>query len=121
MLSAFAFLIFFIFIFFSDIEVSRAQDSKNIGDLAKEIGLYPDEVSMYGTKKAKISLKVLKRLENCPDGKYVVVAGITPTPLGEGKTTVTVGLVQAMAAHLNLNTIACLRQPSQGPTFGNVF
>lgn len=73
---------------------------------------------MYGTKKAKISLNVIKRLEGAEDGKYICVAGITPTPLGEGKSTTTVGLVQALAAHKKLNTIACLRQPSQGPTFG---
>lgn len=77
---------------------------------------------MYGTKKAKISLNVIKRLEGAEDGKYICVAGITPTPLGEGKSTTTVGLVQALAAHKKLNTIACLRQPSQGPTFGkNIF
>lgn len=102
----------------SDIAVSRAQEPKNIAELAAEIGLFPNEVSLYGTKKAKISLDVLKRLENVEDGKYIVVAGITPTPLGEGKSTTTVGLVQALAAHKHVNTIACLRQPSQGPTFG---
>lgn len=75
-------------------------------------------MSLYGKKKAKISLDVLKRLKDKEDGKYVVVAGITPTPLGEGKSTTLVGLVQALAAHKNRNTFACLRQPSQGPTFG---
>jgi len=63
-------------------------------------------------------LSLLERLKDQADGKYVLVAGITPTPLGEGKSTVTVGLVQAMTAHLNINSFACLRQPSQGPTFG---
>lgn len=103
---------------YSDIAVSRSQEPKNISEVAAEIGLFPNEVSLYGTKKAKISLDVLKRLENVDDGKYVVVAGITPTPLGEGKSTTTVGLVQALAAHKHVNAIACLRQPSQGPTFG---
>ena len=54
----------------------------------------------------------------CNKGKYVVVAGITPTPLGEGKSTTTIGLAQALGAHLKKNTFACVRQPSQGPTFG---
>lgn len=80
--------------------------------------MHPSEVIQYGNRKAKISLSVLKRLEHVEDGNYVLVAGITPTPLGEGKSTTTVGLVQALAAHKGLNTIACLRQPSQGPTFG---
>lgn len=72
----------------SDIEISRAQEPKNISILAHEVGLLPGEVSMYGTKKAKISLDVLERLKGVKDGKYVVVAGITPTPLGEGKRLV---------------------------------
>jgi len=102
----------------SDIAISRAQEPKNILDLAQEIGLHPSEVIPYGNRKAKIALSVLKRLEHIKDGNYVIVAGITPTPLGEGKSTTTVGLVQALAAHKGFNTIACLRQPSQGPTFG---
>lgn len=73
---------------------------------------------MYGTKKAKISLKLLDRMKSGADGKYVVVAGITPTPLGEGKSTTLIGLVQALAAHKKKNAIACMRQPSMGPTFG---
>ncbi|XP_058457068.1 C-1-tetrahydrofolate synthase, cytoplasmic isoform X1 [Malaya genurostris] len=102
----------------SDIEIARLQTPKNISLLASEIGLIPSEVSLYGDKKAKISLKVLDRLKNEADGKYVVVAGITPTPLGEGKSTTLIGLVQALTAHKQRNAIACLRQPSQGPTFG---
>lgn len=102
----------------SDIEISRAQEPKNIIQLAEEIGLYPKEVSPYGSKKAKISLSVLSRLNHQKDGKYVVVAGITPTPLGEGKSTTTIGLVQALSAHKLKNSVATIRQPSQGPTFG---
>lgn len=102
----------------SDIEIARAQRPKNIGQLAEEIGLEPNEVSLYGSKKAKISLSVLQRLEQRPAGKYVVVAGITPTPLGEGKTTTLMGLVQALGAHKGRNVMAALRQPSMGPTFG---
>uniref|UniRef100_A0A8C6XGH2 C-1-tetrahydrofolate synthase, cytoplasmic n=1 Tax=Naja naja TaxID=35670 RepID=A0A8C6XGH2_NAJNA len=102
----------------SDIEVSRSCTPKPIGELAREIGLISDEVELYGQCKAKISLSTLKRLKDQPDGKYIVVTGITPTPLGEGKSTTTVGLVQALGAHLGQNAFACVRQPSQGPTFG---
>ncbi|CRL06152.1 CLUMA_CG019027, isoform A [Clunio marinus] len=102
----------------SDIAISRSQVPKLITTLAEEVGLLPNEVSAYGNKKAKISLTVLDRLKDQADGKYVVIAGITPTPLGEGKSTTLVGLVQALAAHKDKNAFACLRQPSQGPTFG---
>lgn len=102
----------------SDIEVARSQTPKNVMDLALEIGLLPNEMNLYGTKKAKVSLDVLKRLSSVKDGKYVVVTGITPTPLGEGKSTTTIGLTQALGAHLKKNVFACVRQPSQGPTFG---
>uniref|UniRef100_A0A8C0UCD0 formate--tetrahydrofolate ligase n=1 Tax=Cyanistes caeruleus TaxID=156563 RepID=A0A8C0UCD0_CYACU len=102
----------------SDIEISQSCIPKPIDQVAKEVGLFPDEVELYGQTKAKIQLSVLKRLQNQPDGKYVVVTGITPTPLGEGKSTTTVGLVQALGAHLRQNVFACVRQPSQGPTFG---
>nr|CAD7456254.1 unnamed protein product [Timema tahoe] len=102
----------------SDIQIARSQEPKDIVLVAEEVGLYPNEVNQYGHKKAKISLSVLKRLQHQKNGKYVVVAGITPTPLGEGKSTTTIGLVQALAAHRNKNAFACVRQPSQGPTFG---
>ncbi|XP_028653523.1 monofunctional C1-tetrahydrofolate synthase, mitochondrial [Erpetoichthys calabaricus] len=102
----------------SDIEISRSQTPKAVSLLAKEIGLLEDEIEVYGKTKAKINLSLLERLKEKPNGKYVLVAGITPTPLGEGKSTVTIGLVQALTAQLKLNSFACLRQPSQGPTFG---
>lgn len=102
----------------SDIEISRAQTPKDINILAQEIGLTDDEYSLYGKTKAKINLNVLKRLKDTPNGKYVLVVGITPTPLGEGKSTTTLGLVQALSAHRDKNSFACIRQPSQGPTFG---
>ncbi|CAO3654453.1 unnamed protein product [Mucor hiemalis] len=101
-----------------DIEIARAQTPKNIADLCNELGLNSNEVELFGAAKAKISLDVLKRLEHRKDGNYVVVTGITPTPLGEGKSTTTIGLVQALGAHLNKIAFACVRQPSQGPTFG---
>uniref|UniRef100_A0A673ZC34 formate--tetrahydrofolate ligase n=1 Tax=Salmo trutta TaxID=8032 RepID=A0A673ZC34_SALTR len=102
----------------SDIEISRAQTPKPVDQLAQEIGLLQEETEAYGRTKAKVRLSLLDRLREQPDGKYVLVAGITPTPLGEGKSTVVIGLVQALSAHLKLNSFACLRQPSQGPTFG---
>ncbi|XP_074105525.1 pug C-1-tetrahydrofolate synthase, cytoplasmic [Cotesia typhae] len=102
----------------SDIVISRSQEPKPIVYLANEIGITPDEISPYGSKKAKISLNLLNRLKHQKDGKLIVVAGITPTPFGEGKSTTTLGLVQALTAHRNKNSIATLRQPSMGPTFG---
>uniref|UniRef100_A0A8C2HQU4 formate--tetrahydrofolate ligase n=1 Tax=Cyprinus carpio TaxID=7962 RepID=A0A8C2HQU4_CYPCA len=102
----------------SDVTISRSCVPKPIECLAKEVGLFSDEVELYGRTKAKVQLKTIDRLQAQPDGKYVVVTGITPTPLGEGKSTTTIGLVQALGAHLKLNAFACVRQPSQGPTFG---
>ncbi|XP_003700207.3 pug C-1-tetrahydrofolate synthase, cytoplasmic isoform X1 [Megachile rotundata] len=102
----------------SDITISRSQEPKPITTLADEIGLFANELSPYGSKKAKVSLNVLKRLKDQPNGKLVVVAGITPTPFGEGKSTTSVGLVQALTAHKGKNSVVTLRQPSQGPTFG---
>ena len=102
----------------SDIDVSRAQKPKDIVVLAKEIGLQPSELEAYGSTKAKIKLEVLDRLQSKTNGKFVLVAGITPTPLGEGKSTTTAGLAQAIGAHLKRPCFACVRQPSMGPTFG---
>ncbi|KAF8447962.1 formate--tetrahydrofolate ligase-domain-containing protein [Boletus edulis BED1] len=102
----------------SDIEIAMAQTPKPITELAREIGLLPDELESYGKYKAKVELSVLDRLAHRKDGKYIVISGITPTPLGEGKSTTTVGLAQALGAHLGRPAFACVRQPSQGPTFG---
>ena len=102
----------------NDITISRSQEPKLITSLAEEIGLLPNEINPYGSKKAKINLNVLKRLRDQPNGKLVVVAGITPTPFGEGKSTTSLGLVQALTAHKGKNSFVTLRQPSQGPTFG---
>ncbi|XP_012216703.2 C-1-tetrahydrofolate synthase, cytoplasmic [Linepithema humile] len=102
----------------SDIDISRSQEPKLIATLADEIGLTPNEFSPYGSTKAKIGLNVLQRLKNQQNGKLVVVAGITPTPFGEGKSTTSLGLVQALTAHKGKNSFVTLRQPSQGPTFG---
>lgn len=102
----------------SDIAVSKSQTPKNITRVAKEIGIAPGELEPYGAYKAKVDLDLLKRLGHRNNGKYVVVTGITPTPLGEGKSTTTMGLAQALGAHLGRLTFANVRQPSQGPTFG---
>ncbi|KAI0062253.1 FTHFS-domain-containing protein [Artomyces pyxidatus] len=102
----------------SDIEIAMAQTPKPVTQLAEEIGLLPDELESYGKYKAKVELSVLERLSHRKDGKYVVISGITPTPLGEGKSTTTIGLAQALGAHLGRPAFACVRQPSQGPTFG---
>ena len=102
----------------SDIEIAQSAELKPISKIAEELGLFTDELEQYGPYKAKVKLEVLKRLKDKPDGKYIDVTAITPTPLGEGKTTTTVGLSQALGAHLNKKVITCIRQPSQGPTFG---
>jgi len=102
----------------SDFEIAKAQTPKDIALLGSELGLLPNELELFGSYKAKVSHSVLERLKDRDNGKYVLVAGITPTPLGEGKSTTTVGLVQALTAHLGKPSIATLRQPSMGPTFG---
>ena len=102
----------------SDIAISKAQHPKQITRVAREVGILKHELEPYGAYKAKVDLSLLKRLEHRRNGRYVVVTGITPTPLGEGKSTTTVGITQALAGHLNRVAFANVRQPSQGPTFG---
>ena len=102
----------------SDIAISRAQRPKPITLVAKEVGIASHELEPYGAFKAKVDLKLLQRLGHRRNGRYVLVTGITPTPLGEGKSTTTVGLTQALAGHLSRIAFANVRQPSQGPTFG---
>ncbi|KAI0473152.1 formate-tetrahydrofolate ligase [Xylariaceae sp. FL0804] len=102
----------------SDIDISRAHPPKPITRVAEEVGVAQHELEPYGSYKAKVDLTLLKRLEHRRNGRYVVVTGITPTPLGEGKSTTTMGLAQALGAHLGRITFANVRQPSQGPTFG---
>lgn len=102
----------------ADIIIAQEAEMKPIAQVAEELGLLPDEFDLYGKYIAKVSPKVLERLGDVPDGKYVDVTAITPTPLGEGKTTTTVGLSQALGAHLGKRVITAIRQPSQGPTFG---
>ena len=102
----------------SDIAVSRSQYPKYITQIAKEVGVAAHELEPYGAYKAKVDLTLLSRLSHRRNGKYVLVAGITPTPLGEGKSTTTMGLTQALGAHLGKIAFANVRQPSMGPTFG---
>ncbi|HUT58300.1 MAG TPA: formate--tetrahydrofolate ligase [Phycisphaerae bacterium] len=101
----------------SDIEISRAASPKPIAEIAKIAGIQPKELEPYGDVKAKVKLSILDRLAGRPSGRYIDVTAITPTPLGEGKTTTAVGLTQAMGV-LKKNVILCIRQPSMGPTFG---
>jgi len=102
----------------SDVDIAMAQKCKPIRTLAAEIGIKDDELEMYGDSKAKVKLSLLERLQDRPDGKLVVVGGITPTPLGEGKSTCLVGVSQALGAHCGKNVFTTMRQPSQGPIFG---
>ncbi len=102
----------------SDIDIAQDADIVRIDKIAEDAGILPDELEFYGPYKAKIKLEILDRLKDAPNGKYIDVTAITPTPLGEGKTTTTVGLSQALGAHLGKKVFTCIRQPSQGPTFG---
>jgi methylenetetrahydrofolate dehydrogenase (NADP+)/methenyltetrahydrofolate cyclohydrolase/formyltetrahydrofolate synthetase len=101
----------------SDSAIARDAKLLPIEEVAATIGLLPDDLIAFGKTKAKVHLDVLKRIGSNPRGKYVDVTAITPTPLGEGKTTTTIGLVQGLG-RLGMKSIACVRQPSMGPTFG---
>ena len=102
----------------SDIEIAQACKMKPILQVAEEVGLKEKELELFGPYKAKVHLDVRDRLKKRKQGKYIDVTAITPTPLGEGKTTTTVGLSQALGAHLKQSVFTCIRQPSMGPTFG---
>ncbi|MEY3925723.1 MAG: hypothetical protein RIQ63_1074 [Actinomycetota bacterium] len=101
----------------SDLEIARAGKPKPLKEIAAMMGIGEQFLEPYGTQLAKISLDAIDSLQGRPKAKYVVVTAITPTPLGEGKTTTTVGLGQAMK-HIGKNAVISLRQPSMGPTFG---
>ncbi len=101
----------------SDLEIARSAALRPILSVACELGLAPEEVEPYGAYKAKVALSALHSRTERPNGRYVDVTAITPTPLGEGKTTTTIGLVQGLG-RLGRRAAACVRQPSQGPTFG---
>ncbi len=101
----------------SDLEIAQSATLRPILDIAHNIGLNEDEIELYGRYKAKVHLSARDRLRDRPNGKYIVVTAITPTPLGEGKTTTTVGLSQALH-YIGRRVFTCIRQPSMGPTFG---
>jgi len=101
----------------SDIDISRAATPKPITEIAKIAGIDPKFLEPYGDVKAKVKLEILESLKDKPSGKYIDVTAITPTPLGEGKTTTSVGLTQGMGV-IGKNVLLCIRQPSMGPTFG---
>ncbi len=102
----------------SNLAIAQQAKLQPISQIAEEMGLSPKDFDTYGSPYvAKVNLDVIEKLKDRPTAKYVVVTAITPTPLGEGKTTTTVGLGQAMK-HLGKRGIVAMRQPSQGPTFG---
>ncbi|HOU39814.1 MAG TPA: formate--tetrahydrofolate ligase [Promineifilum sp.] len=101
----------------SDLDIAQAATPLPIKEVAAQLGLTEDDLIYYGKTKAKVHLDTLPKLANNPMGKYIDVTAITPTPLGEGKTTTSVGLVQGLG-RLGHRAIACIRQPSMGPTFG---
>jgi methylenetetrahydrofolate dehydrogenase (NADP+)/methenyltetrahydrofolate cyclohydrolase/formyltetrahydrofolate synthetase/formate--tetrahydrofolate ligase len=101
----------------SDLEIAQAATLEPILRIADKIGLTEDDLELFGKYKAKVHLDVRDRNAGRPQGKYIDVTAITPTPLGEGKTTCTIGLTQGLGC-IGKNAIACIRQPSQGPTFG---
>jgi formate--tetrahydrofolate ligase len=102
----------------SDIEISQAAKKRPILDIAKEkLGIAPDNLEPYGHYKAKVSMDYVKSLQGKKNGKLILVTAITPTPAGEGKTTTTVGLTDALN-HIGKKAMLCLREPSLGPSFG---
>ncbi len=101
----------------SDIEIARAATLQPITEVAARIGIPDDALHHYGRHIAKIDHGFIKSLESKPEGKLVLVTAISPTPAGEGKTTTTVGLADALN-RVGQKTVACLREPSLGPCFG---
>jgi formate--tetrahydrofolate ligase len=101
----------------SDIEIAQSSEMKHIKEIAAIMGLDEEYLELYGDYKAKVKLEVLENFKDRPDGKYIDVTAITPTPLGEGKTVTTIGLSMALNK-IGKKTITCIRQPSLGPVFG---
>jgi len=101
----------------SDIEIAQAAEIKDIREIAGSMGLDEKYLELYGNHKAKVSLDVIDDFKDRPNGKYIDVTAITPTPLGEGKTVTTIGLAMALNK-IGKKTITCIRQPSLGPVFG---
>ena len=101
----------------TDIEIAKNVKLKNISDVAESAGILEDELDCYGKYKAKIDGKIFERLKNSKKGKLVLVTAVSPTPAGEGKTTVSVGLSQALNL-VGKKSMLSLREPSLGPVFG---
>ncbi len=101
----------------SDLEIAQRARLQPIAEIAAALGIADDELELYGRYKAKVALSAMKRLADRPNGKYIDVTAITPTPLGEGKTTTTIGLAMALN-RVGARAIAAIRQPSLGPVFG---
>src|SRR5262252_7808384 len=102
----------------SDIEISQSAVKRRIADVACErLGVAVENLEPYGHYKAKVSMDYIKTLKDRPNGKLILVSAITPTPAGEGKTTTTVGLTDALN-HIGKKAMLCLREPSLGPSFG---
>ncbi|MEM2944342.1 MAG: formate--tetrahydrofolate ligase [Methanomassiliicoccales archaeon] len=101
----------------SDLEIAQEATLEPILDIAAKIDLTPDDIELYGKYVAKVHLDVREKFADRPQGMYIDVTAITPTPLGEGKTTTTIGLTQALGSELKKKVVACIRQPSMGPTF----
>ena len=101
----------------TDIEIAQKATLKHIKDVAKSLEISEEELEFYGKYKAKLNDTIFERLKDKKDGKLILVTAINPTPAGEGKTTTTIGLGQAMAK-INKNAIIALREPSLGPVFG---
>ncbi|NLB88438.1 MAG: formate--tetrahydrofolate ligase, partial [Syntrophomonadaceae bacterium] len=101
----------------SDIQIAQETTMQPIIEVAKKIGLTEDDLELYGKYKAKVSLDVWERVKDRPNGKLVLVTAINPTPAGEGKTTTTVGLGQALN-RIGKTAVIALREPSIGPSFG---
>ena len=101
----------------TDIEIAKSVELKNITEVAKNIGIQEEEIEQYGKYKAKISNKVMKRLEKKQDGKLILVTAINPTPLGEGKTTISIAVADGLSK-IGKKSILALREPSLGPVFG---
>ena len=101
----------------SDIEIAQAATMKPVTEIATRLGIPDDALDQYGKYKAKISLEYIDTLAAKPDGKLILVTAISPTPAGEGKTTTTVGLGDALNK-IGKKAVICLREPSLGPVFG---
>ena len=101
----------------TDIEIAQAAQLKPISTIAKTLGISVEDLIPYGHNMAKLSAACINKIQNKPNGKLVLVTAISPTPAGEGKTTTTIGLADALN-HIGKKAIVCIREPSLGPVFG---